>query len=62
MSWENRKNAAHRGGAVAWRQSVRPIGREFRPLAWLLRHPGSLVAPVLDALESGGRDPAELVA
>jgi S-DNA-T family DNA segregation ATPase FtsK/SpoIIIE len=47
-SRKNRKRATNnRGGAVTGRRSTRPIGAEFRALAWLLRHPGWLVVPAL---------------
>jgi DNA segregation ATPase FtsK/SpoIIIE, S-DNA-T family len=34
-------------GAMAGRRSPRPIGSEFRALAWLVRHPGWVLVPVL---------------
>jgi S-DNA-T family DNA segregation ATPase FtsK/SpoIIIE len=48
-SRKNRKKTTDRdrGGSVAGRRSTRPIGTEFRVLAWLVRHPGWPVVPAL---------------
>jgi S-DNA-T family DNA segregation ATPase FtsK/SpoIIIE len=48
-SRKNRKKTIRRdrNGAVAGRRSARPIGTEFRALAWLVRHPGWLLVPAL---------------
>ncbi len=48
---KSRKSSKRRNrdwhGAMAGRRSSRPIGTEFRALAWLVRHPGWLLVPVL---------------
>ncbi|OLT06401.1 hypothetical protein BJF90_16515 [Pseudonocardia sp. CNS-004] len=45
---KNTRNSTRgRSGSASGRTSARPIGTEFRVLAWLVRHPAWLAAPVL---------------
>jgi S-DNA-T family DNA segregation ATPase FtsK/SpoIIIE len=42
-----KKTGSHGRGGTAGRRSARPIGAEFKVLAWLVRHPGWLLVPAL---------------